>query len=295
MQNTCINITGKLPLGLIGIYADISEHAKELAIDFLVVGAMARDMVLVHGYGSTIERGTRDVDFGINVGSWNEFNVLRDRLLKAGYKSDIHRIHRLTCVDSEGHPWEIDIVPFGEIAGDNNSINWPPGQGFVMNVLGFSEAFEHALSVQISEDPDIVIPVASPAGICLLKLVSWLDREVELRAKDATDFEYLIKSYSKIPEINDALFEDGYMEAQEWDEAKSSVMKLGEDVGKIASVVTMAFLEEKLFNLPNRKEQFARDMQSQAGSDLAEYTEKLNIFAKAVSAGYVNRRLKVTS
>ena len=72
VKNTCVNIAGKLPLGLVELYADINEHAKKLAIDFLVVGAMARDMVLVHGFGSNIERGTRDVDFGINVASWEQ-------------------------------------------------------------------------------------------------------------------------------------------------------------------------------------------------------------------------------
>ena len=147
VKNTCVNIAGKLPSGLVELYADINEHAKKLAIDFLVVGAMARDMVLVHGFGSNIERGTRDVDFGINVASWDEFNALRDSLLQVGYVSDVRIIHRLTCEDEEGLPWEIDIVPFGEIADASNSINWPPKQDFAMNMCGFSEAFEHALDV----------------------------------------------------------------------------------------------------------------------------------------------------
>lgn len=72
MKNTCVNIAGKLPSGLVELHADIHKHAKELVIDFLVVGAMARDLVLVYGFGPKIERGTRDVDFGINVASWDE-------------------------------------------------------------------------------------------------------------------------------------------------------------------------------------------------------------------------------
>lgn len=35
----------------------------------LVVGAMARDLILVHGYNARIERGTRDVDFEQNQSS----------------------------------------------------------------------------------------------------------------------------------------------------------------------------------------------------------------------------------
>ena len=281
VKNTCVNIAGKLPSGLVELYADINEHAKKLAIDFLVVGAMARDMVLVHGFGSNIERGTRDVDFGINVASWDEFNALRDSLLQVGYVSDVRKVHRLTCEDEEGLPWEIDIVPFGEITDASNSINWPPKQDFAMNMCGFSEAFEHALDVQISDEPDLVISVASPVGICLLKLVSWLDREVELRAKDATDFSYLIQSYSKIPEIYDALYEEGYMEAREWDEFEASAMRLGKDVAVIASLETIEFLEEELFNRPARTEQFVRDMQGHGGNGLEQCAEWFDIFAEA--------------
>tara|TARA_R110002094_G_scaffold185592_1_gene161998 strand:- start:3371 stop:4201 length:831 start_codon:yes stop_codon:yes gene_type:complete len=275
-------------MGVVKLYTDISEHAEDLAINFMVVGAMARDLVFVHGYGSTIERGTRDVDFGINVAGWGEFHALRDSLLQVGYQPDEHKIYRLTCRDEKGLPWEIDIVPFGEIADDDSSIQWPPEQSFSMSVLGFSEAFEHVLSVQISEDPEIVIPVASPAGICLLKLVAWLDREIELRAKDATDFSYLIQSYSKIPEILEALYEDGYMESQEWGETKASAMKLGIDTADIASSETIEFLSEKLFNQPAKVEQFVRDMGRRGGSGLAQNAEWFDIFMEAILKGDLN-------
>ena len=241
---------------------------------------MARDLVLVHGFDANIARGTRDVDFGINVATWDEFNGLKNSLLQAGYQQDKRKVHRLTHEGKDDLPWEIDIIPFGKIADKNKSIHWPPEQDFEMKVHGFSEAFEHALNVQISEEPSITIPVASPAGICLLKLVSWLDREVELRAKDATDFNYLIQSYSKIPEISDALYEDGYMEAQEWDECKASAMKLGKDVAVIASLETKEFLKDELFGDSNRTEQFARDMQGHGGISMERCMEWLSIFAE---------------
>ena len=281
MKNTSVNITGKLPQGLVELYADIRGHTKELGIDFLVVGATARDSVLVYGYGCPVERGTTDVDFGIHVASWDEFNALKDRLLAAGYKADAHKMHKLSREDEEGLRWEIDIVPFGEIAGNDHVIKWPPKHDIVMSVLGFSEAFQHALDVQISEDPDIVIPVASPAGLCLLKLVSWLDREVGLRAKDAADFEYLIWSYTKIPEIRDALFEEGQMEAQDWDQTKASAMKLGQDTSSISSSATRDFLKESLFDRPSKKEEFARDMRRQNKQDFTQCAELVETFSKA--------------
>jgi predicted nucleotidyltransferase len=50
-------------------------------------------------------------------------------------------------------------------------------QSMEMCVPGFKEALSSALQIQITEEPGKVIPVASPAEICLLKLISWLDRQ----------------------------------------------------------------------------------------------------------------------
>ena len=284
MKNTSINIVGKLPAGLVALYADIQKHAKDLNIDILVVGAMVRDLVLVHGFGANIGRATTDVDFGINVASWDEFNALKGSLLEVGYVPDERKVHRLTHDDKEGQPWEIDIIPFGKIADKNNRISWPPRQDIVMNVHGFTEASEHALEVQISEAPDIIIPVASPEGFTLLKLVSWLDRKVEFRSKDATDFRYLIQSCRKIPEFFDDLYEEGYMEAQEWDELNASAMKLGKDVAAIASQELIKFLENELFKQPDRTEQFAREMQGGGDRSLQQCAEWFCIFTKSCLA-----------
>jgi predicted nucleotidyltransferase len=277
VKTSLINIVGKLPQGLVELYADVSGHAKTLDIDYLVVGAMARDLVLVHGFGSEIERGTRDVDFGISIASWDEFNVLTERLLAVDYHADKNRAHRLYYTGGTDHEWEIDIVPFGEIADADNNIYWPPKQQTVMNVRGFPEAFANALQVQISEGPEVIISVASPAGICLLKLIAWLDRDVDLRSKDASDFTYLVETYSKIPEIFDTLYDQDYMEAQGWDETKASAMKLGKDVSEIASPDTKDFLEAALFN-NDIAETFIRDMENNTRMSLERCEELFIIF-----------------
>ena len=147
-----------------------------------------------------------------------------------------------------------------------------------MNVLGFPEAFADALQVQISKEPEITITVASPAGICLLKLVAWLDREVDLRSKDASDFTYLIETYSKIPEIYDALYDQEYMESQGWDETKASAMKLGKDVSDIASMDTKSFLKTALFSDDLKAEQFVRDMEKDTHKGLEQSEELFSIF-----------------
>lgn len=281
VKNTFVNIAGKLPQGLVELYGDISGVAKSLDIDYLVVGAMARDLVLVHGFGSRIERGTRDVDFGINVASWEDFEALKAQLIVEGFEQDKQKAHRLLRSDSGNLPWEVDIVPFGSIAAHDSTISWPPDQAVVMSVLGFSEAMENTFFVQISDNPEMIIPVASPAGVAILKLVAWSEREVEVKPKDAMDLSYLIESYTKIPEMFTAIYEEGCMEAQDWDETKASAMKPGSDAGVIALPPTKTFLKGQLFNQPQKVEQFVRQMKGSGRNSLRNSAELLDIFVSA--------------
>jgi len=233
MMNTSLNITNQIPEGLLELYQIIDKHATALGIQYLVVGATARDIVLVHGYNAKVERGTRDIDFGIQVQTWDQFNQLKTRLLEAGFDQHRDRIHQLKIIDSAGMPWEIDIVPFGEITQNTNEIAWPPEQDVVMNVMGFTEAFDNALTVRISEVPNLQIKVASPAGMLILKLISWMERVPEIRKKDATDIYYLVKHYAKIPEILDALYKQDFMEIHNYEECSASTMKLAQDAKAI--------------------------------------------------------------
>lgn len=130
VKNTFVNITGKLPRGLVTLYRDINDVAKSLNIDFLVVGAMARDLVLVHGFGSTIERGTRDVDFGINVASWDDFETLKGQLVGRGFEQDKQKAHRLTRSD-----WDEKKASAMKLGSDAGVIALPPTRAFLKEYL----------------------------------------------------------------------------------------------------------------------------------------------------------------
>jgi len=71
-----LDLTNKLPAGLVEVYSQINQIAGALDIPILIVGATARDIILVHGFGTAIERGTRDVDFGIEVQNWQHYQIL---------------------------------------------------------------------------------------------------------------------------------------------------------------------------------------------------------------------------
>ena len=66
---------------LSAVLSDVEEAAPEA--DFLIVGAMARDLLLHYGHGVPITRATTDIDLGVTVGSWDEFRQLRDACLES--------------------------------------------------------------------------------------------------------------------------------------------------------------------------------------------------------------------
>ncbi|MGF1768986.1 nucleotidyl transferase AbiEii/AbiGii toxin family protein [Enterovibrio makurazakiensis] len=261
MKNGLIDITGKLNDGHVDIYSDVDRLTKELDIEYVVVGAMARDLVLAFGFGAKITRGTRDVDFGICVKSWGQFHQLAERLQSSGFERDRSIEHRFSRICSDKLPWEIDVVPFGGVAVEN-AIAWPPRGDIEMSVLGFTEACENAMQVKVRDDPELVVPVCSPAGITLLKLISWRDRDVQKRKKDAVDLLYLIENYKKIPQVEELLWADEWMDKYDFDGDKASAAKLGHDAKAIASPETVAYLKAELFEQPQLMERLAREMVS---------------------------------
>ena len=234
-----LDLSGKIDAKSIAIYSAIDQVARELDISYVVVGASARDLVLHYGYGATIKRATADIDFGIQVSDWETFEALRNKLIQSGFK-ETNTPHRLIY---DG--MKIDLVPFGSVQDEEAKIAWPPKGDVVMNVLGFQEAVENVVNIIIQDEPKIEIPVVTPPGLSLLKIICWTDRDADLKNKDAKDLLYLFKSYEEIPEIRDSIYD--YPELEEkfgWDITLGSAFKLGIDAAEISSEQTMEYLKQ---------------------------------------------------
>ena len=277
-RNAVINISGRLPVGLVEMYQALENCAIHSKIEFLIVGAMARDLVLYHGFGAQIERGTRDVDFAIQVESWQEFDGLKAVLTQVGFSTDNTAAHRLNYVDSDNLPWELDILPFGELTDTKNDISWPPNGDFVMSMLGFTEALKTAWQVQIVEEPVCIIPVANPAAMIVLKMIAWTERNVQLRRKDAQDIAYIIKNYEKIPEVYERLYTEDYMEQCDWDIDAASALLLGQEIALMITDQTLNYLLESFLNNEINKRSFSYEMNTAGGEVwLNNLLSKLNV------------------
>jgi predicted nucleotidyltransferase len=95
----------------------------------------------------------------------------------------------------------VDIIPFGEIAGDDGKYRWPKEPEIEISILGFQEALDTAIECRISDDPIMQLKVAHPAVLILLKIFSWRDRKHHKRT-DAQDVAYAMRYYTGLDENN---------------------------------------------------------------------------------------------
>lgn len=284
MNSTLIDLRGKLPEGLVGIYREVDRVVSERQLEALVVGAMARDLVLVHGFNARLERGTRDIDFAVQVRNWEAFKSLSDFLITKGFQKDKNIAHRFYWQTEGRDCWEVDILPCGQVVDEENHINWPPDGSIRMSALGFDEAFSSALSVQMGDEVgSFEMKVASPAAMSILKLNSWLEREPTVRNKDAQDLRYIMKSYCKIPIIKERMYEEGDMAFQDWDEDKASARILGRDAAKLLENKTFKFLCDALFSQPDKLDILLREQFTV--SQVIEYEQSLlSVFIETIQA-----------
>lgn len=244
MSSISLDISARIDGESSTLLATLAKAAADLGVAYLVVGATARDIVLHHGYGASIDRATTDVDFGVQVSNWREFEQLTQHLVAQGFRATAAP-HRLLSP----HGGAIDIVPFGPFANSNTEIAWPPSGATVMNVLGFQEACDHADIIRIQTAPNIDIPVATPAGMALLKIVAWLDRPGNLRSKDAKDLQYLLNNYQRIPTVSDKLYAtQAVLEDYDWDLNLAAAHQLGNDARQTASLACYEFIDGLLSN-----------------------------------------------
>lgn len=189
--------------------------------------------MLVNVYGLRPGRATRDIDFGIAVESWEQFQGLKERMIATGeFAGDSKTLQRLVYTDrADGFSIPVDLIPFRGVASANQMIAWPPARDVVLNVAGFEEAWASSLPVEVEDG--FTVRVASVPGLALLKLIAWADRGVQ-NNKDAADLYRLLTTYSDAGNF-DRLYDQelALLEAVEFDLELAAAELLGRDVARI--------------------------------------------------------------
>ena len=274
-----MDLSGKISSDIVQIYRVVSSVAAELGIPFFVVGATARDIVLELGYGIKPSRATLDIDLGVKVADWEQFEKLSKQLV-ATKKFRCSRSAQ-TLFYENGLP--VDIIPFGKISGEDAYISWPPKDDIRMNVLGFDEAYSTALLVRLNSNPNLEIHFASPAGWALLKIFSWCDRSGEDRTKDALDLSLILRNYAEAGN-EERLFdtEARLLEEEDYDSEYAGARLLGKDIALIATRESLGRIAEILEQETEEKgnHQLAVGMVPQKAFVADEFDKNLSLLEK---------------
>lgn len=238
MTNISHNLAGRIDDKTVAILSEIDQLAGNLKLPFFIVGAMARDIILQHAHNIYTTRATLDIDIGVFVTDWDQFEKLKNSLVHTRKFQSTKQTQRLMYDDE----YAVDIVPFGEIAEKDGSISWPPEHEIEMSIMGFQESYEHAVSVLVRANPDLVVKVVSLAGLAVLKLIAWKDG-IERRGKDAADLYTIITNYIEAGNVDRFFEEEGdILKEENSDYDRASAHLLGREMAKIAASKTKATL-----------------------------------------------------
>lgn len=182
-------MTSTLPLSSVAIDQETIAALRILA---QLVAEEGRRIVLI---GATVpqlfvdlRRPTHDVIGVITADSWADFDRIRGRLFKAGFRPG-SAPHELRF----GEAVRIDLIPYGAGVVQDDRLEWP-GADRIMSTLGVEEAFECAMDQKVAAG--LSLPVVKIPGFVLLKIVAYLDRPQE-RAKDLADVAHCFEYYEE--------------------------------------------------------------------------------------------------
>jgi predicted nucleotidyltransferase len=216
------------------VLAELVSAIHEVKPDarFLLVGAMARDLLLTYAHGIQVQRATEDIDFAFAVHDWRAYEELRAALIASGgFEQMPQMVHRLLFAGQR----KVDLIPFGGVEDRDGAIDWPPPQDTRMVVLGFQEAMASAVQVKLPDGT--AVSVASLPAQAVLKLFAWGDRRHVQRGKDAGDLWLLLRNYLEAGNRERLYLEAMHLiEAEDYDDDLAGAWLLGADARQLLTV-----------------------------------------------------------
>lgn len=202
---------------------------QQRGITFYIIGAVARDIILDINNGKS-NRVTMDLDIAIAVDHWEDFeNLSEDIIALPNFTKDAQQQQRFLYKEK----FQVDIVPYGGIKDQNDKIYWPPDKSFAMSVIGFEEAEQNRLTINLDEE--LTFDIVSLEGVFLLKLFAWKDR-FHKTSKDAEDIGFILNNYLNIN--RNISFDEPYSKVYDLDdytELRAGAMILGMKLNEMLS------------------------------------------------------------
>lgn len=281
MNKNLLDLSGKIDDFTLGLFETTATIAESLSVPFFVVGATARDMILVHGYNIQTIRATHDIDFGVQVSDWDQYRRLKEGLVATGKFRSTNEAQSLLYENS----LRTDVIPFGPIADPDNSLTWPPEHETEMNILGFQEAFHNSRTIRLRANPIIDIQVATIVGLALMKIISWNDK-YPVDDRDAKDLVLLMRTYLDAGN-DERLFteEVDLVENEDFDYVRASARLLGRDIAAIIQPKTKNIVLEILNRETGERDRYrlVEDMMKSRAALKDDFDELLQLLEELKS------------
>lgn len=216
---------------------------RQLGDEVFVVGAAARDIALRLLDVINAPRRTMDLDVAVMLQDWNQYERLTSILLQNHFEKAREK-QRFYYLGSNGRiRFEVDIVPFGAIA-EEDQVAWPPEGSPVMSVRCFEDVMRAADKVTV--DGDFAFRLASLSGQFLIKLDTWNDRRMKTK-KDAVDMAFLLQNvYVAYALAHDGLPPEVDTNTEQFDVIVAGAEWMAADLKKILSDEHRHFYAEML-------------------------------------------------
>jgi predicted nucleotidyltransferase len=277
MKSISLDISGKVEQTFVEAISKFQEILDLEKIKFMLVGATARDFLMEYVFDTIAPRKTTDVDLGIQIKSWAEFEKLDNALVGSGMF--------VKGKDKQSYFYNdipIDVIPFGGISGKTGTISWPPQNDIVLNVIGFNDVFEKSICLVLNKRPYLKVSAPTVAGLAVLKIFAW-KQGFPNRTKDALDLRFLMENYMFAGNM-DRLYEQELpvLEKFDFDVGNASIYLLGRDMARICGTKA---LKELLKITQNETTDYSNfDLTIQMMAPLDDFENTLN-FVKILSDG----------
>ena len=211
---------------LMSVLEALTNAYKEIGSEVYVVGAAARDLSLKLLRAGSAPRRTMDLDVAVLLEKWNEYERLTEILIKDGFVKAPEKQRFYYC-GIENVRYEVDIVPFGDIAQEE-MIAWPPEGNPVMSVRCFADVMKNADKVVV--EGRFAFRMASLSGQWLIKLDAWCDWHLMTR-KDAADMQFILENaYIALALSSDAIPDTISLDASTFDQTVAGAEWIASDL-----------------------------------------------------------------
>ncbi len=229
---------------LLVVLEALAKAYKEIGAEAYVVGAVARDLSLKLLKTGNAPRRTMDLDVAVLLDRWEEYEGLTDILIKDGFVKAPEKQRFYYCGVEAGR-YEVDIVPFGDIAR-KEMVAWPPEGNPVMSVRCFADVMKNADNVVV--EGRFAFRMASLSGQWLIKLDAWCDRHLVTR-KDAADMQYILENaYIALALSSDSIPETISLDASTFDQTVAGAEWIASDLLNMLSEDHKVYYADMLDN-----------------------------------------------